>query len=195
MPDKFALIAGIAPVVSPEIERAVKVSRDDLSTVRSTLAKRRDPFLRTSELVEALSRRLQPAEAQTIADMIISIGLFAKRRNISVASAMWSFEDSLKASGLADDTLDGLSKLKPVLPALAEHPSIATLVKVIDLSLEYTNAFDNARIVTDIRPIFEDDVERGVIAGIISHVLRLTYLQDGQLKTVSIATDHSDLEH
>lgn len=63
----------------------------------------------------------------------------------------------------------------------------------IDLSYEYANLFQRARILTDIRPLFDEE-GTAIEASVISHTLRLRYDSVDGEHGVSIALDEADIK-
>lgn len=72
-------------------------------------------------------------------------------------------------------------------------PMMARLAKAYDISSEHENVFHTARILTDVRPVFEDEPSSGVVGAIIVHTLNLTYFRKGGDEEVYVALDDDDL--
>jgi hypothetical protein len=179
-----------------DLERILEISLDDLRALERRVSKRRDPFLKQRELVDLLSEMLDDDAARSLADILIYLGFIARRRGVTYPDAANFLSTAMRATDTTVRTSADVGERATLLVALAHQPSVLALIKALDLSTDYTNSFDNVRILTDLRPIFadqEDDKPALVVAAIVSHVLRLTYLQDGELRTMSMAMDHSDL--
>ncbi|MBN8564185.1 MAG: hypothetical protein J0L70_26995 [Leptolyngbya sp. UWPOB_LEPTO1] len=50
-----------------------------------------------------------------------------------------------------------------------------TFAKAFELRIESERILADARILTDVRPIFQDEIDEGMSAAIVSHTLRITY--------------------
>lgn len=72
--------------------------------------------------------------------------------------------------------------------------SLGVTAKALDVLTEHEKVFCDARVLTDVRPIFAADVEHSPDAFILVHKLRIAYHQDGALETTYIAMDASDVE-
>src|SRR5262249_9184415 len=80
------------------------------------------------------------------------------------------------------------------LERLLKIPVVATSAKVQRLRFEYPNVFRDAKIITDMRPIFEQPENRPVGCA-LSHTLKLTYHdRAGEHKDIYLALDGMDLE-
>src|SRR5206468_2991943 len=66
--------------------------------------------------------------------------------------------------------------------------------KARDLAFDFERLYTRARILTDIRPIY-DDPRNAIVGADIIQSLRLDYVSsDGDTKTITIALDIPDLE-
>jgi hypothetical protein len=71
--------------------------------------------------------------------------------------------------------------------------SLGITAKAYDLLNEYERVFCDARVVTDVRPIFTADVAQKPDAAILVHTLRIAYHEGGDLKAVYVSMDTSDV--
>lgn len=79
-------------------------------------------------------------------------------------------------------------RLGQAMTMLLGARAIRLTMKAGDLLMEVDNPFSEARILTDFRPLFEEDAT--FECGVLTHTLRFSFIS-GQ--TVSIALDESDL--
>ena len=68
-----------------------------------------------------------------------------------------------------------------------------TTAKALDLSYDYANLLQTTRIVTDIRPIFDNDVTK-IDAAVVSFTLRLSYDNTEGNHGLSIAMNQADVK-
>jgi hypothetical protein len=96
--------------------------------------------------------------------------------------------NSLKQSFGVEDGGEGLS-------ALLQNPVIDRFAKALSLRNEYERILDDTRILTDIRPVFDEDADNPAItAAIVNHTLRFSYTSgDGESHESHFALDISDL--
>lgn len=59
--------------------------------------------------------------------------------------------------------------------------------------MDYDRVFRDARILTDIRPVFGMDPTAGPLAGIVIHTLRIDYHEAGDHPSFHVALDTGDL--
>ncbi len=79
------------------------------------------------------------------------------------------------------------------LPHLMRHDScVRVLAKALLLSNKYSNLFDSAEIITDMRPVFVRKAG-GSHPSIIKHIVKLSYWRNEKKEDVSLAFDVSEL--
>ncbi len=100
---------------------------------------------------------------------------FTKNKDLQPANGEWGvFKDNLQA-------------------ILGFDQSLGIISKAQDLLSHQKNIFQDARVFTDIRPVFGEDPNEPLIGGLIVHQLQINYLQDGETKEFFIALDIDDL--
>ena len=77
--------------------------------------------------------------------------------------------------------------------SLADRRSVRVLYKSLDLIREHRNVFVDARVVTDVRPVFGGDIAEGIDAVVLTHSLKLEFVQEDQHKSFHVALDQSDI--
>lgn len=70
--------------------------------------------------------------------------------------------------------------------------ALARAAKAGELLLEQQMRFTECRILTDVRPVFDDDAER-INAFVVFHTLSIAYDENGQNRRIGVALDASDL--
>lgn len=102
------------------------------------------------------------------------------------------FDERLK--GIFEEP--GKLKLIERLSILLRTERLYYAAKANDLMFEYPNVFINAKVITDIRPIFNIKIEEAPIAGLVIHNLHIHYRGDRETehKDIYIALDSDDLK-
>lgn len=95
-------------------------------------------------------------------------------------------------SSLISPSVDWGDARKRIGDLLDVQP-LALTAKSFDVLSEHERMFCDARILTDIRPVFAVDVDHEPDALVLVHELRLSYHQAGEMKAVYIAMDSGDL--
>ena len=80
----------------------------------------------------------------------------------------------------------------PAFKSLLESKLFRVTTKSANLAYDYANLLRTARIITDVRPIFDEPAE-GIDGAVISHVLRLKYTGMDEETSLSIVMDATDV--
>lgn len=82
---------------------------------------------------------------------------------------------------------------EPLIQALYARDLVLS-AKAMDLIFDFEKYCLNSRIITDIRPVYNNDHSK-IIGGIIMHTLRIEYrAEDGDRRSISIELDSRDIE-
>ncbi len=108
----------------------------------------------------------------------------------------WSFkrvaEEIVKAEGLGLEDKDR-QDAEEFLVRVMELPSMLTSAKASDLLTEYDRIFGDARIVTDIRPVFMEDPHEMANGAVIVSTLKVQYQDSQGMSGFYVALDTQDL--
>lgn len=82
---------------------------------------------------------------------------------------------------------------EPILRDLLSSDVIRIVGKTLDLSYEYANVLQTARIITDVRPVFTSDAT-SIDGAVISHKLFIRFYNVEGQKTFTLTLDEGDLK-
>jgi hypothetical protein len=152
---------------------------------------------------------LAPADLQTVirevvtkqgaADILLrqalSLASLRRRRELDADEVVAGIRQGLRNAATSSDdaTLERWSAIEPSFLRLISSAKVETTAKVLDLSYDYANLLQTTRIVTDIRPVFDDEVTR-IDGAVVSFTLRLNYDNIEGSHSLSIAMNQADVE-
>lgn len=182
----------------PDLETIRDLGADALQRVNDHLGMLESLPLRPAELLanvtEALGGNAEHAESlvrplltlnQLIRQRVRTVdGVLEALRNAVFQLPDWTSEEKAAWEGI-----------EPQLRELFQVDAIRTVSKATDLAYDHANLFQGARIVTDIRPVFNDlDDDRLAIDGaVVSYTLRLLFDNREGDHSLSIALDEADI--
>jgi hypothetical protein len=116
-----------------------------------------------------------------------------RKYNLSANDLLDSIQSGLIGQAL-DTTLRNWHECRPVITRILLSPPVVLYAKARDLAFDFERVYARARILTDIRPVYDDS--RNVIIGAnITQTLRIDYFQpESDTKTVTIALDMLDVD-
>lgn len=78
--------------------------------------------------------------------------------------------------------------------ALLQTAALSSTAVAVDLQTQHERNYQAARVFTDVRPVFADDVEDRPTGAVIVEMLQLqTWTRDGDAETIFVALDEKDL--
>ncbi|WP_420625415.1 hypothetical protein [Candidatus Poriferisodalis sp.] len=128
--------------------------------------------------------------AQALLSMLLSTVARAEVGDFDLGELVDDMAAS-EALGLGDDDQQRLALR---VKRLVDHRSTQILHKSLALMREHHSVFLDARIVTDIRPVFGGEVSEGLDAVVLTHSLKVDYVQEGRRSSFHVALDQSDLQ-
>ena len=152
------------------------------------------PVLSLRSLVESISK-LVKQDFDNLLDVFISVGSltpFLGEDNINEIAA------DISDLSIKDKIIDSKNKktFEERLLFLLENKQIFYAARGQGLLTEYGNVFLDTRIVTDIRPIFNLNINDSPECGMIVHNLHIHYQSDSEAdhKDIYIALDTDDIK-
>ena len=118
------------------------------------------------------------------------------------------FHNEMAPSELAQDVIDAMEEsnntelrhmaqdyesFKPRLIKLFQIETLLVHAKALEVLQENENTFCDARILTDIRPVFGSEVGNHPKAAVIVHQLYVSYYHEGELKKFYVALDTGEI--
>lgn len=154
------------------------------------------PRIGVNRLVDSVTAKLRTLPKEDLTKLVSAIlGLHSGLRITKLSQ-----EDFLQAVVDSEELAvpnEEKSAFKTRLKQCLELPSVAITSKVNDVRTDHEHTFRAARILTDLRPIFGyDNVESSVgkpAAAVISHMLKIEYMEGHELKEMFFALDVQDV--
>lgn len=152
------------------------------------------PAIRPSDLRRALGTVFpeDPIKADIVLRQIMSLYTLKRQRVLSVEDLLDGLLHGIEAGGWSPEQISQWKDMRPQLHDLFSLPIVQAVIKVLDLSYDYTNVLQNINILTDIRPIFNEEATI-IEAAIVSYTLRLYFTSIEGAKSMSVALDEEDV--
>lgn len=178
-----------------DLEVIVRIGAESIRAILKHLKDADSLPLRPNELVNEISQVLKSTEeeADIIArNAVLYCGLMSKM-DLDAAELLDAIsKDFNLRSEWSDAEVANLEKIWPVFQELLLLKAVRLVTATLDLSYEYANLHRSARIITDIRPIYDEPAEQ-IEGAVVSHTLRLRYDSSEGEHELSIALDTSDI--
>ena len=138
--------------------------------------------------VAPLVPSIQPEDLDGILGALFSLSSVRTINNISISTFLDDVYESLSAK--KNDL--NLAALKSRLGKLLQSAPVILATKASTIQREHSSIFVNARIFTDLRPVFGNGPE-SVQAAVVFHNLKITYVQCNESREFFVALDDEDL--
>jgi hypothetical protein len=101
----------------------------------------------------------------------------------------------LKQERLGKQIEDDIPRVRKLFRSLLKIDTLNALTKAIKLQRAGERIFCDSRIITDIRPVFGNDISEGPASAVITHTLRLGFHSDGDgpHQSFYLTLDEADL--
>ncbi len=154
------------------------------------------PQLRSSAFKKLVRQRvtaLPGSETEGIVDALLEMGLVRAGAGVDLDEFVGDVEEALRED--SDLTTEQGLAIRDRLKVMLALPSIALPAKGRSLLIEHAHYMCDARVFTDVRPIFGVDVEQTPETALIVHTLKLTYhMGQADTKDFFIVLDSHDLD-
>lgn len=167
------------------LARLPDVEADELLRVSSV-----PEYLSTTELVSRMESAA-PTLDESARDLLSAVFSLKGRPLPWQGEELAQHVSISKTFKLAEEERQALMQR---LAALLEAEAIERAAKATNVISEHERVFTDARIVTDVRPFFEDEPDSPPVGAGIVEMLKIDYLApDGSDASFYVALDHRDL--
>ena len=129
---------------------------------------------------------LPASELTTLVHALVSLSAFRLSTNKSIEEVVSGVAENLASLPESLPSEDVLRRIEPVL----RLPYLAVSSKAAYLKRDHQQILMDINILSDIRPVFEDDFVKGAV---IVHTLKATYNSDSEVHSLFLAMDDGDL--
>jgi len=147
-----------------------------------------------TELIRPQVTSIPPGDLAEIVDTIYALYHVREFSEVSRDTFLSDIVTTIKdlAPEIGSKALE-LAKLRRRFRQLLDISTLNALAKAIELQRDGERIFCSARIVSDIRPVFGDNVKERPGSAVIRHTLGLSYHQDGDHREFFAILDEADL--
>lgn len=156
-----------------------------------------------ADVMNAFGRSLQTQTAESLLRQLLSFSVLAERQDLgSIEAAINSITAGLALVSPAErwtpEQMTNWQSLLPTLLRLANHTTIRVMTKALALFGDHPIEWVGGRILTDIRPVFNertdgDSIALDIATVVITHTMRMNYKQDGRSVSIYISLEDSDI--
>jgi hypothetical protein len=180
----FARIISLSSAESDQIERAL------------ALAKSTNPKELTDIVVAALPS-LAWDDAKGMVEALLSLYSARTGQDVTIDAFVAALVEAVPQAEIKGPNGSGVQPLEVITTTLRNLLSIRPLsmiAKARNLHIDHENTFCAARILTDLRAVFDVDVTEAPAGFVMAHILKLGYHHAGEHTELHVAMDQRDVD-
>jgi hypothetical protein len=154
------------------------------------------PISNPSEMADLIARQIVGIPADRVAPVIETLYTLYHIRELSGVRPARFIADLMEAIQRTPHPRvpqKELARLRSILEKLMTIGTLKTVAKAARLQREWERLYCEAKILSDIRPVFGADPESIPVGAVLTHTLRLGYHEGSQHKEFHVVLDSDDL--
>ena len=186
-------------------DRPTRSRRDDLAIVCALGPERLTAALRAIQAMKPTIKRLvlrrtiassigdNPAEA--LEGILFNLALGQRRTPpYDGETVLANFDANFATVALSEKDRLAWVQCRPIIGQILLSPNVQIVAKATDLAIDFSCLCIANRIITDVRPIFDEE-RNNIVGTAITQTLRMDYTTpSGDESTISIALDERDIK-
>ena len=129
---------------------------------------------------------------QSVVRLLLALYGLRRQRSLTPESILEGLRDGIGRSDWDEEAASEWKAIEPRVEELLSVENLWAVSKALALSYEYANLYESAQIVTDIRPVYNEEAS-DIQGSIVSYTLRMNYDDAEGNHTLSIAMDERDI--
>jgi len=183
----------IPPSVLPGFEIISSFTKEDVEKLTSYLAN--IPVGKINNLDNDIAELFDYDKANEILKTITSFSELMGFKNDTIEDVAKNLCDSYRDMNRGKTSDEKIGILYENLVAIfRNYKNLGLALKARDLLLENEHNFHDSKIISDVRLIFDEDLENKKRHGVVIHRLHIQYRKERNIKEIFLALDMNDLE-
>jgi hypothetical protein len=180
-----------------DLQAIGEIGQEGLRKVVAEAAKLPVAPVHPKQLQEVIAKALvgDEAKADMLLRQVLSLHGMLRQLDLSADEVFSGLSSGLRPeeSGWSNEEFENWKSASGSFRQLFELPIVRLSAKALDLSYEHSHLLQRARIITDVRPIFDHDATR-IEASVISHKLMVRYDDVEGEHVLSLSVDERDVK-
>lgn len=178
-----------------DLLRACELGPDRLADLAAVLNNKDEPpIISRAILRERMSQAIQDDDIEPVSRVLFGLSIIARDNFVSSAEFATAFDLAVATLGWNEEKQELWRRTRDPIIKVLYARDLTLSAKAMDLIFDFEKFCLNSRIITDIRPVFDDN-RNTIVGGIVMHTLRVEYrAEDGNRRSISIELDSRDIE-
>jgi len=189
----------LPPEALPDLDKIASLAPDAFESLLTAI-KQTGPTLRGWEFSNNIAKKVPLIDRGDVGSLMsATVSLYVIRGRSDVSLSAQEIADGIMSSSLIAESQVFTPEKKQILSdriikLLDCDKSIGVTSKAFDVMTEHENVFCDARILSDIRPVFANQPETAD-AAVIIHNLEIGFHCNGERQEIYVALDTRDIKH
>jgi hypothetical protein len=171
-----------------DLKALLEIEKNQLREFAARIKSLRTDLLSIRDLRQQTGQIAPSNSAIILVRQVLALATLARQKDLTVDELVEALDEAVKNREWARDDNKKWASVSAVLREVLSSEKIKILAKTLDLSHSYDNLLNSVRILTDIRPVF-DDARSSIIGGIIAQTIRIEYETEDGDRSLSIVLD------
>ena len=172
-----------------QLLRCAQIDGEKMADLVIHLGKLENPPLLPDQLLKVVKSQIDEENAEILLSQVLSLSMLVRTSESKSV-------DVIKALRIAFEVPEQQAQWDSIalsIQGLIDSTPVRLVTKAMELSYDYANLLKRARILTDLRPLFDEEGET-VEGGVVTHTLRIAYASDNGRHELSLALDLQDVK-
>jgi hypothetical protein len=149
--------------------------------------------IRRSKIEKIFHDEAGPENGTALANLLFGIAGTFRRTPTSPKEFLDRMSNAIEAAAPEEPGLNKWGSCRPAIERLLSTHSVTLAAKALDISYDFERVYIAGRLLTSIRPVF-DDPRESIVGSTIVQTLRIEYVAgNGDQSSISIAVDADDI--
>lgn len=184
----------VPPALADDLKQIAELGTEPLEQLVASLDTAAQTLVKPADLRKAIISSVPKEAAGAVEKLLIGLSTLRRDSDASIEDIFAALGEAGARFSWKESLLRSWQAVQAPLRALLEKPSVSATAKAVDLLYDYDHFFSSAKILTDIRPVF-DDSKTKMVGATVNQTFRLQYSDGAGTSTdISLIIDLDDIE-
>jgi hypothetical protein len=188
---------GVPTRFRPALISVSALSDDAVNELAQTLEAHPDVLTSRQAAVDHASKlqKMPVDEGLAILDAVVPLMFYMATNSRTTEQVLKELKVALTTGDKSDVKLprDSLERFQKNIVRFLELSSVALKAKALSIAADCQRLFSEAKVLSDLRPVFGSSVKSPPLGAVVTHTLRISYAENGEEKDFFVVLDAKDL--
>jgi hypothetical protein len=177
-----------------DLERIASIPVEKWERINKRFRKEKPLPLRKSQLLALVKDDLSEDDRDVLVRQLLGMGKLSREFDASIDEVISALDQAVEEADWSGERREKWNATKDSLAEALSSDAVHAVVKAVDLALDHQRILRTAKIITDIRPIFNDDRER-FLGAVVHSLLRIKYYEGDSTADLTFVMSENDIRN